>query len=180
MTMPPIMPELPGLEAMLPHWREALGADYTAYRNHLYRMLHFFRGFNGAGGEAEACAVVAACFHDLGIWTDHTFDYIEPSAALAQAWLTEHDHQDWARQVLPMVREHHKLSPYRQDAAVEAFRRADLVDVSLGLVRFGLPAGYVDEVRRTFPNAGFHRRLLQLGGRRLLSHPWSPMPMMKW
>lgn len=65
-------------------------------------------------------------------------------------------------------------------ALVDAFRRADLVDVSLGLMRSGLPRSFVRDVRRAFPNAGFHRRLLALGAQRARSHPLSPLPMLRW
>lgn len=176
---PPITPQIPAVELILPQYRQALGADYAAYRNHIYRMLHFFRVLNGEDPAGEARAAIAACFHDLGIWTDRTFDYIEPSARLAEAYLRDQGQGAWIAEVLLMVREHHKLSRYRDGSRIEAFRCADWLDVSLGLVRFGVPADYVREVRAAFPNAGFHRRLLQLGLRRLLTHPWSPMPMLK-
>jgi hypothetical protein len=170
--------EIPEVEAILPSWREALGADYTAYRNHLYRMLHFFRGLNGADAEGDARAAVAAVFHDLGIWSDHTFDYLDPSARRAVEHIGEAD--PGCKEIVAMIVEHHKIRPYRGNARVEAFRRADLVDVSLGLVRFGLPGAYVHEVKKAFPNAGFHKKLVQLFGQRLRTHPLSPAPMMKF
>ena len=176
---PPITPQIAAVEIILPQYRKQLGADYNAYRNHVYRVLHFFRVLNGEDPAGEARAVVAACFHDLGIWTHRSFDYLEPSAALAESYLNGQGQGAWIAEVLPMVWEHHKLSPYRNGSRVEAFRRADWLDVSLGLLRSGVPADYVSEVRLAFPNAGFHRRLLQLGLRRLLTHPWSPMPMLK-
>jgi HD superfamily phosphodiesterase len=37
----------------------------------------------GGRGDLEKIAA-AAVFHDLGIWTDRTFDYIAPSIALAR------------------------------------------------------------------------------------------------
>jgi hypothetical protein len=170
--------EIPAVEAILPKWREALGADYVPYRNHLYRMLHFFRGLNGDDAEGDARAAVAAVFHDLGIWSDHTFDYLEPSARRAVEHIGEAD--PGRDEIVAMIVEHHKIRPYRGNARVEAFRRADLVDVSLGLVRFGLPRAYVQEVKQAFPNAGFHQRLVQLFGQRLRTHPFSPAPMMKF
>lgn len=32
---------------------------------------------------------IAAVFHDIGIWTNHTLDYLDPSAGQAKAYLTE-------------------------------------------------------------------------------------------
>lgn len=176
---PAITPEIPALEALLAPWRDTIGADFIAYRNHLYRVLHFYRGLRG-GEELPGPVLAAAVFHDLGIWTDHTVDYLEPSARLAQTWMEREGRQDWAGQLLPMVREHHKLSSYQGDAVVEAFRRADWADVSLGLLRFGLPRTYVAQVRAAFPNAGFHKRLVQLTMGQLRKRPWNPLPMLKF
>jgi hypothetical protein len=76
---------------------------------------------------------------------------------------------------------HHKLTPYRGDEGglVEPFRRADWTDVMRGLVTFGLPRRFVREVYATWPDAGFRRRLVQLGLTRLRTHPLSPLPMVK-
>ena len=48
-------------------------------------------------------------------------------------------------------------------ALVEAVRRADLIDVSQGLLRFGLPRSYVKEVRTTFDASVFFRRVVPTG-----------------
>ena len=32
---------------------------------------------------------IASVFHDVGIWTDHTFDYLDPSIEQAKIYLTE-------------------------------------------------------------------------------------------
>jgi hypothetical protein len=79
------------------------------------------------------------------------------------------------------IGEHHKVTAYRtnNEWLVEPFRQADLVDVSLGLVRCGLDRTLIRQAFVAFPSAGFHVRLLQLGGKRLLTHPWSPLPMLK-
>jgi hypothetical protein len=178
--LPPIVSELALADALLPQWRDAIGADYGAYRNHIYRVLNFFRAYTGADPEAQAQAEVAGVFHDLGIWTHGSIDYLEPSAGLAETWLREQGKETWGAEVLPMVREHHKLSHWSGSSRVEAFRRADWADVSLGLLKFGLPPAYVGEVKRRFPNQGFHKRLLELGAQRLKTHPLSPLPMLKF
>ena len=80
-----------------------------------------------------------------------------------------------------MIFEHHKMSPYRGDARwlVEPFRRADWVDVSRGLITFGLSRGLVREIFTRWPSEGFHKRLVQLELTRLRTHPWNPLPMMR-
>jgi hypothetical protein len=64
--------------------------------------------------------------------------------------------------------------------SVEAFRRADLVDLSLGLVRTGLSREFVRAVRGQFQNAGFHSRLAVLTVQQFRRTPLNPFPMMRW
>ncbi|MDP3859705.1 MAG: hypothetical protein Q8Q73_18250 [Stagnimonas sp.] len=171
------------LEELLQAHAPALGADFTAYRNHCYRVLNLAASLL-ATDDAETLEklAIAVAFHDLGIWTDRTFDYLPPSEQRAQVWLAQAGLERWSEEITLMIREHHKLRRYRTEPSVlvEAMRKADWADVSLGLLRFGLPRAYLRELSAAFPNAGFHRRLVQLSLRRLLSHPWSPLPMLRF
>ena len=63
---------------------------------------------------------------------------------------------------------------------MELFRRADLVDLSLGVARAGLPAGLVRAVKAAYPDAGFHARLLSLATKQFLKNPLRPLPMLRW
>ena len=157
----------------------ALGKDLAAYRNHVMRVLRFFRLL---GGYCSEQLVIAAAFHDLGIWTAGTFDYLEPSVHLAKKYLEANDRSDHVDEVTAVIVNHHKLRPYRGPFkdSVERFRRADLADVSLGLIRSGLSREDVRSVRSALPNAGFHRRLADLTLRQFLRHPLHPLPMVRW
>lgn len=80
-----------------------------------------------------------------------------------------------------MIVEHHRIRRAGPSSApVEIFRRADAVDVSLGVVRFGLPRASCRAVRRECPDAGFHARLVALTLAHARRHPGSPLPMFKW
>jgi hypothetical protein len=170
------------LDELLERHRDALGADFTAYRNHCSRVVNFCAALSSGKAEALRKMAIAAAFHDLGIWTDHTFDYLPSSERRAADYLREQNLAQWIPEVTAMIGQHHKVTHYRREPAalVEAFRKADMVDVSVGLVSYGLPGAFVREVRAAFPNAGFHKRLVQLFGARLRTHPLSPMPMMRW
>ncbi|HVT36590.1 MAG TPA: hypothetical protein VHE37_13460, partial [Nevskiaceae bacterium] len=98
----------------------------------------------------------------------------------ARAWLQGNGRADWADEVEAMIVQHHKVTPYRSSALAEAFRKADMADVSHGLVAYGLPHALLREAFAAFPNAGFHKRLVQLFAQRLRTHPLSPMPMLRW
>jgi hypothetical protein len=158
-----------------------LGNDFVGYRNHCYRVVNFCNAFVPAEGDQLERLAIAAAFHDLGIWTDRTFDYLKPSIRLACAHLAQVDKTDWSSEVSVMIREHHKISRCRQNTEwlTEPFRRADWIDVSRGLFSFGLRRRQLREIFSIWPDAGFHQRLVQLSIKRLCTHPWNPLPMLR-
>ena len=177
-----LLTSLSTVEEVLDDHAPELGHDLTAYRHHVYRVVNLCVAILGdSRGELEKVAV-AAVFHDLGIWTNHTFDYIAPSAALAREHLAARGMADWIPEIEAMIVDHHKVTPSRAhpQSLVESFRRADWIDVTRGLRRFGLPRTFIAAVDAAWPNAGFHRRLVQLTIDRFLKHPLTPLPMVKW
>jgi len=177
-----LLTEIATLDEVLEAHAAVLGNDGTAYRNHTYRVVNLcLATLSSAGPEHLEKIAVAAAFHDLGIWTDRTFDYLQPSIRLAGAHLARTGREDWMPEISEMILEHHKISAWRghPDWLVEPFRRADWTDVTWGVRRFGLPRDVLREIFSTWPSAGFHKRILQLGLRRLRRHPLNPLPMMK-
>lgn len=172
----------PEIDVLLDRWRAALGAEYLGYRNHAQRVARFCRVLQPCDEDEMVRVRTAAAFHDLGIWTDRTFDYLEPSIGLAREYLDQAGLSHHADEVAQMIAMHHRLRPWR-DAAhplVEVFRRADLIDLSWGWIRFGLPAAFVRDVQRELPSVGFHRGLLAIIGRWWSNHPLRPVPALKW
>ena len=172
----------PAVDALLEPFAGALGQDFEGYRNHVTRVLHFQFAISPQLRDAPEQVLVAAAFHDLGIWTGNTFDYIRPSRRLAREYLSVRGLAHHAAEVEAIIERHHKLRPYRGPftRSVESFRQADLVDVSLGLVCSGIERRYIAAVRSAFPNAGFHKRLLALTARQFLRTPLRPLPMVQW
>lgn len=172
---------LPSLDELFAPWNDALGADRVAYRHHVERLLRICELLNGGSLPDPLAFRVAALYHDLGIWSDGTFDYLPPSRLRAVQWLQEHGHSDKAALVEALIENHHKMrAAGAPHDPVEIFRRADWMDVSLGLLNFDLPRSRYREVMQTFPDEGFHMRLLELGSKRALTKPWSPLPMFRW
>jgi hypothetical protein len=175
------------VSALLTPYADDIGTDRPGYTNHVIRMLLYcdelFK-LSGGAGELPSQQLeyrVAGVFHDLGIWTDKTFDYLVPSIDLAAAYLEGLDCKDLIPVVTEMIDLHHKQRPAGPpDSAVEIFRRADAIDVSLGLRRFGLPMKTVRSTFRAYPSRGFHRCLIRLTTKRTIEHPTSPLPMFKW
>lgn len=173
---------IPLLEEILGEWKDEIGTDYPGYRNHVYRMVHFCCALRDCNEEERKKTIIAGCFHDLGIWSDRAVDYLPPSIARARTYLKQNDLEQWTHEIELMIDMHHKLRKYRDERypLVEAFRKADLVDVSLGMVKWGLPKAYVKSVREAFPNSGFHKRLGQIAKQLVFTRPWSPLPFVKW
>lgn len=171
------------LISLLDGYRDPLGADHAGYLNHCRRMLTFCLTLQPTvTSEQREKLAIAAAFHDIGLWTDDTLDYLPPSAVLAAAYLRETGREDWVEEVCLMVTEHHKLRPFNDPRypLVEVFRRADLVDFSLGIYRAGLSREFIAGVKARVPNAGFHAMLMRRSLRWLKQHPFNPAPMMKW
>ncbi len=160
----------------------------------MYRVFNLARALAGLGddgappgrsqtpGDHDEAIAVAAVFHDLGIWSDGTFDYLAPSGRRAAEHLAARGPSAHSDQVDRMIAFHHAMTSCRATAGplAEAFRQADLIDVTLGALRFGLPRAFVREARAAFPNAGFHRCLLRVGAGWMARHPTRPLPMMRW
>jgi hypothetical protein len=82
-----LVTSMPIVEGVLNQYAAAIGHDFIAYRNHVYRVVNLCLAFIPASRDRLDEVAIAAAFHDLGIWTDHTFDYIPPSTALARKYL---------------------------------------------------------------------------------------------
>lgn len=181
-TLPPVIePQIALVEEIFAPWQVTLGADYLGYKNHVYRVIHFCFALHPCDVTARQKIIIAACFHDIGIWTHHTVDYLPPSIESATKYLQQYQLDAWITEIILMIDMHHKLRRYsEQNSLVEVFRKGDLVDFSLGWVTAGVSKAYIRQVKAQFPNAGFHRRLLQLAKQWFISHPLQLPPFMKW
>lgn len=183
-----IVEKHPIIEGILGTWRQRLGTDYDGYRGHVYRVFNLTaHRSNARDSEIDAIAAAAA-FHDLAIWSDRTFDYIEPSCVRAERWIIAARRNGIpirtsdAAAIALMISEHHKLTRYRgqHERLVDAFRRADLLDLSRGMLSAGLPRKFGRQLRKTFPTAGFHRAIVRIGTGWAVKHPTQPLPMLKF
>jgi len=176
-----LLKEVAVVDDVLHRHAPAIGRDFTAYRNHVYRVLNICVEMSDAHAESVDKIAIAAVFHDLGIWTDRTFDYLGPSVRLAHEYLVEAGKAGWSPEVSAMILDHHKVTPHRgaPGPLVEPFRRADWIDVTRGIRRFGVPRRTLAPIFAAWPSAGFHWRLVELTFERFRSHPLTPLPMVK-
>lgn len=174
--------ELPNqiLEDVLNQYKPVIGSDFERYKNHVCRVFLNCLLIDGDIENRDKYAI-AAVFHDIGIWTNHTFDYLNPSIEQAKIYLHKTGRQAWTGEISRMIYWHHKLSAYtgENENTVENFRKADWMDVSLGLLTFGLNRHSIGETRHKFPNEGFHVFLLKESVQNFFKHPLNPLPVFK-
>ncbi len=164
-------------------YESTIGKDFNTYRNHVYRLFNLILKMKGNTAEADRQKIaIAAVFHDIGIWTDQTFDYIQPSVELAKEYLNKVGKSDWIEEVSLLISEHHKISKYKgqYSSNVVPFIKADLVEVSNGFFLFNIEKDYYQALQKMFPTLGFHRLLLKLGLKNWSKNFFKPLPMMKW
>ncbi|WP_346316113.1 HD domain-containing protein [Chitinophaga sp. YIM B06452] len=168
------------IEMLLQRYRDALGRDYDRYKHHVYRVFYNCLLLDDENTHAMKYAIAAA-FHDIGIWTDHTFDYLHPSIKQVKQYLREAGRTEITEEIAAMISWHHKISPYKgvYENSVEIFRKADWIDVSLGALSFGANRESINENRRKFPNRGFHWFLVRQTVKNFFRHPLNPVPVFR-
>lgn len=176
-----ITKSLPTLDNILNQYKSAIGKDFTGYRNHCYRVYHICQALAALNEVEQQKLQLALAFHDLGLFTEDTVDYLPPSMALADKYLKEHHLENWQAEIALMIGEHHKITPFHnyKYPLVEVLRKADLVDFSLGLVRHGVNKALIKQLKKAFPNAGFHKMVAKEQAAWLLAHPKNPFPIFK-
>ncbi|GAO56783.1 phosphohydrolase [Novosphingobium sp. ERN07] len=154
----------PTVERFLPFIAEALGADFAAYRNHIYRVLSYAAHFLGDDPRGRKHIAFALVFHDVGMWTDHELAYLEPSEAAAERVRAQHAPHLDPTLVANIIHWHHKLLSFAGPDAeiVNAARKADWIDASMGMVRHGVPRKQVAAIEEAIPVLGFPEVLMRL------------------
>jgi len=170
----------PTIDQILQTHKSQIGKDYDRYKNHVYRVFNFCLQLDENQENIEKYAIVAA-FHDIGIWTNQTFDYLEPSIEKSKEYLTKIGNESWSDEISIMIDMHHKRSRYRGpfEKTVEVFRKADWVDVTKGRKSFGIDKEVIGDLSHQYPTLGFHRFLVIQTMKNLLKSPLNPLPMFK-
>jgi hypothetical protein len=152
-------------------------AGFRGYHGHVYRVLNLARALAPDGDDRDDKLAIAAAFHDLEAFSG--LDYLAPSIQAQDAWLQRTGREAWSEELAVVVAEHHHFATYRGRHArlAEPFRRADLADLSQGLIRSGIPRDYLREVRKAFDVGTFFTRSVPRATlRNLIKHPLDPMP----
>lgn len=168
------------IDGILNQYRNELAGYFVSYHNHVYRVYNLAVQSIKSEEEKNILAIAAA-YHDLGIWTNQTFDYLLPSVALVNQYAaTAGLDAEMLHEISVIIMQHHKITAEKSSETAEIFRQADLVDLSLGVFRCGIQNSLIRETRKAFPNKGFHIYLSKLFLKNLFTNPLNPLPMYKW
>jgi len=163
------------IDTVLDRYSDALGTGASLYRNHVYRGLNYQLQILDTG--PTDLVALAWAVHDLGLWTEHTLDYLPPSLRLAKD-LAEEFHVGDVEGLERMIQFHHGVRRVA-DPLAESFRVADRTDV-WGRWRGPIRAQDIDATSDRFPDCGFHRFLQKSLVAYALRHPLRPFPMLRW
>jgi hypothetical protein len=145
-------------QAALETLRAAAGADSPMER-HCLRQFAIAERLAGEHEFDRELLLCACWLHDLGLYTHSREPYVTEGARLAArvlepfGWPPER-----LQRCMDACEQHHApRSRMALGLEVELVRRSDLVDVSEGLVSFGLDRRWLRDLFREVPRAGLWR-----------------------
>lgn len=107
--------------------------------------------------------MIAGLLHDVGLYdaASHGGVYVREGAEFTAELLRKHGwEEERIRLCFDAIERHHELrSQWDRGTEVELIRRADLVDLSDGLIRFGLSREWVRDLFRSVSREGTYRTI---------------------
>lgn len=159
--------------ACLQALRAAAGQSAGPMERHCLRT--FLIADRLAGGrridrEVLACA---SWLHDAGLWSRSDDPYVTEAARLAERTLEPFGWPAERVQLCMDACEQHHAPTSREDMGleVELIRRADLIEVSGGVVAFGVPRAWLRELFRAVPRNGFYPMITRAVAAELRARP---------
>jgi HD domain len=148
----------PAARAALETLRVAAGADGPMER-HCLRQFAIAERLAGDAAFDHELLLCACWLHDLGLYTDSREPYVTEGARLAARVLEPFEWPpERLQRCMDACEQHHApRSRMALGLEVELVRRSDLVDVSAGLVNFGLDRRWLRALFREVPRDGLWR-----------------------
>jgi predicted hydrolase (HD superfamily) len=119
--------------------------------------------------------LIAGLLHDIGLYdaVSHGGVYVREGAEFtAELLRTQGWDEERIRLTFDAIERHHEVrSQWERGAEVELIRRADLVDLSSGLVRFGLSREWLRDLFKSVPRDGTYGTIGRKVGAQLLHRP---------
>jgi HD superfamily phosphohydrolase len=159
--------------------RRATGAPDSPMEGHgvrVFLLMERLAAGRGTGLDREI-ALCASLLHDVGLYpcASHGAPYVVDSRRYAEEMLRA---RGWPAPrldaCLDAIEYHHDLrAQWHRGPEAELLRRADMIEISGGLLRFGLPRDEVRAIFQQVPRAGFYQEIARLVGRALRERPAS-------
>lgn len=119
--------------------------------------------------------LIAGLLHDIGLYDEasHGGAYVRDGAEFTADLLQKQGwDQDRIRLCFDAIERHHELrSQWERGTEVELIRRADLVDLTSGLVRFDLGREWLRDLFRSVPRDGTYHTIGREVARQLTHRP---------
>lgn len=154
-----------------------LGADFQGYSNHASRVYYY--SITLLLMKQNKKLAIAAAFHDLDIWVNNDLDYLPGSAALACKYLKDQKLNYLPDEMQYIINNHHKMSRISGNIEAEAFRKADLIDLTGGRIKFNIPKVLIREIEDKYPRLNFSRTIAKKVIKHMLKNPLHPLPMLR-
>ncbi len=177
--MNPFVLENDLIEDVVRTYSNALGQHLPLYKGHCYRLLNYIIYMQRHQDNLDFLGVAIA-FHDLGIWTHGTMDYLNPSFELAKTYVQNANVDISIADLKVAIKNHHKISSLQKVAPAEYLRKADLNDLSMGLLNEGVPRPFIKDMKACWPYLGFQKLIFGKVLLYALQNPFNPFPMLKW
>lgn len=155
------------IDTFLDRYKAKIGNDLPGYKNHLYRVLTYSLHYLNGDTTFLPQIGIALVYHDIGLWTDSTLAYLEPSSIRAESEGSAGFNAEETQLVKDIIYWHHKITPFQgpHENIVNAVRRSDWIDASKGVIPQGMPRSLINQVNTAIPAAGFHDTLAGIGPR---------------
>lgn len=161
-------------------WTPTSHDDWRGYRNHAQRVYIFarelLRQWDIDETDADEKLAIASAFHDIHVF--QTLDYLAINNQSLLDWLTNRGQERWFSEIALAMSLHHRVRPYRGSHAwlVEAIRRADWVEVTMGSFRSGIARPLIRQTMLLLPTKEFARVSARRIAVHALTHPTNPLP----
>lgn len=149
--------------------RDLSGSERGPMELHGVRCFLIGERLASAGGHEvdREVLLVAALLHDIGLYDGAAAGgaYVSDGRDYAERLLAGRDGWPRPRQLvcLRAIERHHELrSQWAAGPEVELLRRADLLEVSAGAIRFGIERSWIRELFDAIPRMGFYGEVARL------------------
>ncbi|MFT6855268.1 MAG: hypothetical protein ACJA0X_001242 [Cyclobacteriaceae bacterium] len=163
---------------ILNSYKHFLKNDFSSYCHHCQRLYQY--SLTLLLMKENRKLAICAAFHDLDIWVSRDMDYLSNSSEMAIDYCKKNQLNFLFDEINFVISNHHKIKKIKGNIEAEAFRKADLIDLSAGFVKYHLPKSIGQELEEKYPRLKFSRIISVKILKYALRNPQKPLPMIKW